>query len=98
MFDQFENMEKINLLEGEDDLGSDSCPCSCHPGPGNLLKFIYSEKVTKFCEISTVCLTNVVTVKSTREVSQNFAAFSEYINFKGYCQLVEFGSNCGTAK
>ena len=40
MFDQFEKMEKINLLEGEDDLGSDSCPCSCHPAPGNLLRGI----------------------------------------------------------
>ena len=40
MFDQFEKMEKINLLEGEDDLGSDSCPCSCHPAPGNLLRSI----------------------------------------------------------
>ena len=40
MFDQFEKMEKINLLEGEDDLGSDSCPCSCHPAPGNLVRGI----------------------------------------------------------
>ena len=37
VFARFESMEKINLLEGEDDLGSDSCPCSCHPAPGNLL-------------------------------------------------------------
>ena len=39
VFDQFENMEKINLLEGEDDLGSDSCPCSCHPAPGKFIKW-----------------------------------------------------------
>jgi len=34
VFDQFERMEKINLLDAEDDLGSDMCPCRCHPGPG----------------------------------------------------------------
>ena len=46
-----------------------------------LIKFIYSEKATKFCEISTVDLFYVVTVKSTVEISQNFVAFSEYMNF-----------------
>ena len=46
------------------------------------LKFIYSEKATKFCEISTLDLSYVVTVKSTVEISQNFVAFSEYMNFK----------------
>ena len=45
------------------------------------LKFIYSEKATKFCEISTVDLSYVVTIKSTVEISQNFVAFSEYMNF-----------------
>ena len=45
------------------------------------LKFIYSEKATKFCEISTVDLSYVVPVKSTVEISQNFVAFSEYMNF-----------------
>ena len=45
------------------------------------IKFIYSEKATKFCEISTVDLSYVVTVKSTMEISQNFVAFSEYMNF-----------------
>ena len=47
-----------------------------------VLKFIYSEKTTKFCEISTVDLSYVVTVKSTMEISQNCVAFSEYMNFK----------------
>ena len=47
-----------------------------------LLKFIYSEKATKFCEISTVDLSYVVPVKSTVEISQNFVVFSEYMNFK----------------
>ena len=46
------------------------------------VKFIYSEKATKFCEISTVDLSYyVVTVKSTVQISQNFVAFSEYMNF-----------------
>ena len=46
------------------------------------LKFIYSEKATKFCEISTVDLFYVVPVKSTVEILQNFVVFSEYMNFK----------------
>ena len=33
------------------------------------------------CEISTVDLSYVITVKFTVEISQNFVAFSEYINF-----------------
>ena len=45
------------------------------------VKFIYSEKATKFCKISTLLLTTVHTVKSKVEISQNFVAFSEYINF-----------------
>ena len=46
------------------------------------LKFIYSEKPTKFCEISTLNLTTVHTVKSKVEISQIFVAFSKYMNFK----------------
>ena len=45
------------------------------------LKFIYSEKATKFCEIFTLLLSYVVPVKSKVEISQNFVAFSEYMNF-----------------
>ena len=45
------------------------------------LKFIYSERATKCCEIYSVDLSYVVTVKSTVEISQNFVAFSEYMNF-----------------
>ena len=41
------------------------------------VKFIYSEKATKFCKISTVDLSYVVPVKSTVEISQNFVALSE---------------------
>ena len=47
-----------------------------------LLKFIYSEKATKFCEIITLLLSYVVPVKSKVKILQNFVAFSEYMNFK----------------
>ena len=47
-----------------------------------VLKFIYSEKATKFCEIFPLLLTAVHTVKSKGKISQNFVAFSEYMNFK----------------
>ena len=40
------------------------------------------QKVTKFCEISTVDLTVTSQDKSTVEISQTFVAFSEYMNFK----------------
>ena len=46
------------------------------------LKFIYSEKATKFCEISTLLLTGTTYDKSKVEILQNFVAFSEYMNFK----------------
>ena len=46
-----------------------------------MLKFIYSEKATKFYKISIVELSYVVPVKSTVEISQNFVTFSEYMNF-----------------
>ena len=39
-----------------------------------VLKFIYFEKASKICEISTLDLFGVVTVKSTVEISQNFVA------------------------
>ena len=45
------------------------------------LKFIYSEKATKFCEIFTLLLSYVMLVKSKLKISQNLAAFSEYMNF-----------------
>ena len=46
------------------------------------VKFIYSEKASTFCEISTLLLSYVVPVKIKVEISQNFVAFSEYMNFK----------------
>ena len=47
----------------------------------HLVKFIYSEKATKFWEISTLLLSYVVPVKSKVEILQNFVVFSEYMNF-----------------
>ena len=41
------------------------------------VKFIYSEKATKFCKISPY----EGTVKSTVEILQNYVAFSEHMNF-----------------
>ena len=49
---------------------------------GQVIKFMYSEKATKFCEISTLILTDTTWDKSKVEVLQNFVGFSEYINFK----------------
>ena len=46
-----------------------------------IVKFRYSEKATKFCEIFPLLLTTVHTVKSKGKISQNFVAFSEYMNF-----------------
>ena len=42
---------------------------------------MYSEKATKFCEVSTLLLSYVVPVKSQVEILQSFVAFSEYRNF-----------------
>ena len=52
-----------------------------HNFGGSLIEFIYSEKDTKFCEIVPLLLTTVHTVKSKWKISQNFVAFSEYMNF-----------------
>ena len=45
-----------------------------------LVKFIYSEKATKFCEISTLILSVCTVDKSKVEILQKFVAFSEYRN------------------
>ena len=45
------------------------------------IKFIYSEKATKFCEIFTLILTGTTYDKSKVKISQNFVDFSEYMNF-----------------
>ena len=46
-----------------------------------MVKFIYSEKATKFCEIFILLLSYVVSVKNKVKISQNFVAFSRYMNF-----------------
>ena len=61
------------------------------------LKFIYSEKATNFYEISSIDLSfvvkvgcYVVMVKSAVEISQNFVAFSEYMNFRNKSKTLYF--------
>ena len=72
----------------------------CNTQVSNKVKFIYSEKATKFCEISTVDLSHVVTFKSLLEILQNFVVFSEYINFNdpqfwnGFSQCLSAQSAC----
>ena len=46
-----------------------------------VVKFIYFEKATKFCEIFPLFLATVHTVKSKGKISQNFVAFLKYMNF-----------------
>ena len=49
-----------------------------------LVNFIYSEKATKFCKITTVDLSYVEPVKSTVEILQNFMTLLrfDYFNLK----------------
>ena len=54
-----------------------------------LIKFINSGKATKFCEIFTLLLTVCTVVKSKVKISQNFVAFSEYMNFNNYNALLD---------
>ena len=51
---------------------------------------MYSEKATKFCEISTLRLTVCTVVRSKVEISQNFVTFSKYMNFKVGLQLQKY--------
>ena len=46
-----------------------------------MIKFIFYEKATKFCEIFPLFLTVCTVVKTKGKISQNFVAFSEYMNF-----------------
>ena len=55
----------------------------------NVIKFIYSEKATKFCEISNLLLSYIVPVKSKVEILQNFVAFSEYMNFSMHIRMFQ---------
>ena len=45
------------------------------------VKFLYSEKATKFCEIFPLLLFVYTVDKSKGKILQNFVAFSEYKNF-----------------
>ena len=54
------------------------------------VKFMYSEKAAQFCEIFTLFLSYVVPVKSKVKISQNFVAFSEYMNFTRQNSALEF--------
>ena len=72
------NPLSVTNSDGQDDIGSDETGSNSSAQ----VKFIYSEKATKFCEISILNLTRVHAVKSKVEISQNFVAFSEYMNFK----------------
>ena len=47
-----------------------------------MIKFIFYEKATKFCEIFPLLLTICTVVKTKGKISQNFVVFSEYMNFK----------------
>ena len=46
--------------------------------------FVFSEKATHFYKIFNADLSYVATVKSRLEISQNFVAFSEFMNFNRY--------------
>ena len=56
------------------------------------LKFIYSEKATKFCQISTLLLSVCTVDQCNVEIWQNFVAISEYMSFKEL-SFVIFGEN-----
>ena len=51
---------------------------------------MYSEKKQKILQISTLLLSYVVPVKRKVEISQNFGAFSEDMNFT---KMASFGTN-----
>ena len=58
----------------------------CHNGSelflkNNLVPLKFKVKATKFCEIFPLVLTVCTLVKSKGKISQNFVAFSEYMNF-----------------
>ena len=53
-----------------------------HFHPSNELKLKYSEKGHKISRNLHLTLAKVHTVKSKLKISQNFVAFSEYMNFK----------------
>ena len=46
-----------------------------------VIKFMYSDKATKFCEIFTFLLFYILPVKSKVKILQNFVGFSKYMKF-----------------
>ena len=64
----------------------------------SIIKFIYSEKAQTLCEISTLDLFYLVTVKSRVKITQNFVAFSEYMNFTSKNMRAIFTRNWWLAK
>ena len=58
-----------------------------------MLKFIYSEKATKFCEIFPLLLSYLCSAnqQSKGKIWQNFVAFSEYMNFTVQDFLIKLG-------
>ena len=58
-----------------------------------MVKFIYSEKATKFYEIFPLLLTVYTVVKSKGNISRNFVAFSEYMNFRKKTGVLGFKPN-----
>ena len=63
------------LVAGKADPGGYNCGVFL-----NWLKFIYSEKATKFLQNLHLTLSYVVAVKSEVEISKTFMAFLEYID------------------
>ena len=73
-------------------INSNNCGFVVRASPGPAVKFwvgwqfptikiyIYLEKATTFCEISTINLSYVVPFKSTVEISKKYFAVSGYIN------------------
>ena len=61
-----------------------------------LVKFIYSEKATKFCKIFSLLLNVCTVVKSKGKISQNSVAFSEYMKFDIFYALINFEKKTDT--
>ena len=78
--------------------------CSSLRSNASVLQFIYSEKATKFCEIFNLLLSYEVPVKSKVKISQNYVAFSEYMNFNrngspsDLCIMTLFKRDCGMVR
>ena len=58
------------------------------------LKFMFSKKATKFCEIFPLLLTTVHSVKSKGKISQKFLAFSKCMIFNYKRDELWASSNC----